>query len=120
MSLIQQIKWKIKPPKIGDARLKCVIQNLLKSGQIRNAKTLWWYIFLRWLKLNGCVRAAYRRRRPYQSKYLTRIDRDTLANACRPSDFTNPLPWRVEHEWRTWIKENGEMIHYYRKKYHLT
>lgn len=115
MSLIQQIKWRRKPPKIGDAPLKCVIQNLLKSAQIRNAKALWWHIFWRWLKLNGW---AYRR--PYQSKYLTRINRTTYANARRPSDFTAPLPWRVSYEWKIWIEENGEMIHYYRKKYHLT
>lgn len=118
MSLIQQIKWKRKPPKIGGAPLKYVIQNLLKSGQIYNAKTLWWHIFWRWLKLNGCLCAAYRS--PYLSKHLTRIDRATYANARRPSDFTEPLPWRVSYEWITWIEENGEMIHYYRKKYHLT
>ena len=118
MSLIQQLKWKRKPPKIGNAPLKDIIRNLLKNAQIRNSKKLWWYIFLRWLKLNGYLRTAYKK--PYHSKYLTRIVRETCANACIPSDFAHLLPWTISGRWETWIKENGEMVHYYKKKYHLT
>lgn len=126
MSLIQKIKWKKNPPKIGEAPLQIFLQKLLKRSKAKNGKELWWFIFLRWLKLNKCYNFAYRRRwvkSPINNELchtLCHLNKTIYERATKPSEFTDIMPWGIHTEWKAWVKENGEMVHYYKKKYHIT
>lgn len=51
---------------------------------------------------------------------LCRLNPTIYKGAAKPSEFTKIMPWAIDYEWKSWVKENGEMIHYYKKKYHLT